>query len=188
MKNKAGRQEYMINILKHMIKICTNTVILASYTSANVNWTGLALYRGFKSYLHFDSQSSRLNTAADSKINQSSNSFLQFIIYMVVIHHGTHSQSSGGANHLGAIPYAILPLVTVQKMATHCWKDIWIPGLFLNATTSAKSDRSSLRNSCTNGPKINLQYKSTFSGYFMGVGISIDVCMHEHTYMKLLNS
>lgn len=107
-----------------MIKICTNTVILASYTSASVNCTSLPLYRGFKIYLHFGSQSSRLNNAADSKINQSSNSFLQFIIYMVVIHHCTHSQSRAGANHLGAIPYAILPLVTVQKMATHCWKDI----------------------------------------------------------------
>lgn len=71
MKNKAGRQEYMMNILKHMIKICTNTVILASYTSASVNCTSLPLYRGFKIYLHFGSQSSRLNNAADSKINQS---------------------------------------------------------------------------------------------------------------------
>lgn len=62
------------------------------------------------------------------------------------------------------------------------------PGLFLNATMSAKSDRSSLRNSCTNGTKINLQYNSTFSGYFMGVCISIDVCMNEHTYLRLLNS
>lgn len=107
---------------------------------------------------------------------------------MVVIHHCTHSQSTGAANHLDTIPYAIPPLVTVQKMATHCWKDIWIPGLFLNATISAKSDESSLRNSCTNGTKINLQYNTTFSGYFMGVCISIDICMHKHTCMRLFNS